>query len=57
MVKFNKGQLIQYKPYHGAANPKTPQNQGRIVDPIIDTTNTFTGAYLVSFFSMLAYAE
>ncbi|QGA14147.1 hypothetical protein EYB26_001800 [Talaromyces marneffei] len=47
MVKFSKGQLVQYVPYHGAAHTGKPQNQGRILDSIIDTTNTFTGAYMV----------
>lgn len=52
MVKFNKGQLIQYVPYHGAAHTSKPQNQGRILDPIVDTTNTFTGAYVVCIYSI-----
>jgi hypothetical protein len=47
MVKYSKGQLVQYTPYHGAAHTSKPQNQGRILDPIIDATNTFTGAYVV----------
>jgi hypothetical protein len=47
MVKFSKGQLIQYVPSHGGVHTGKPQNQGRILDPIIDTSNTFTGAYVV----------
>jgi hypothetical protein len=50
MVMFRKGQLIQYKNYNGEAVPD--EEAGRILDPIIDTTNTFTGAYLVCFFSL-----
>jgi hypothetical protein len=53
MVLFNRGQLIQYKNYNGEATPD--EEAGRILDPIIDTTNSFTGAYLVCLFSLLDF--
>lgn len=51
MVMFGRGQLIQYKNYNGVTAPD--EEAGRILDPIIDTTNTFTGAYLVCFLPSL----
>lgn len=55
MVLFNRGQLIQHINYNGEATPD--EEAGRILDPIIDTTNTFTGAYLVCLFSSFRLSE
>lgn len=47
MVRFSKGELVQYVPFGSATHAGRFQNKGRILDPIIDTTNSFTGAYMV----------
>lgn len=47
MVRFSKGELVQYVPFGSATHTGRFQNKGRILDPIIDTTNSFTGAYMV----------